>query len=820
MSSVWQDIRLAVRLYVKNPLFTIVVLAVLALAIGVNSAIFSVVNAVVLRPLPYPQASALVAVGQVTAGAGEPGPISPPNYFDLRDGARSFAGIAAYWSPSVSISGAGIEPETVLAATASSDLFRVLGVAPAAGRAFVPDDDLPGAARVAILGYGLWQRRFGGDRRAIGRELMLNGAPAVIVGVMPRGFEFPAAGTELWVPLRLSRSQPPNPAIRPEAYREYRILNVVARLAPDATVERARAEAAQLASRLEREYPDANRGAGFAVTPLHDTVVGAVRPALLLLAGAVGCVLLVACANVGSLMLVRAARRTREVTIRMALGAGRGRLVRQLITESLVLALAAGILAIVVCSWTLDVLVRLAPADIPRLDSVAIDGRAVGYTFLIAAAAGLLFGVAPAFQVRAHRLHDARLASGRGLVSGAGQRARQLLVVAEIALSLMLLIGAVLLVQSFARLQGVDAGFSGSSVLTVDRIELPRGRSAAAASAAFFEGLVERLRGLPGVESAAVTLGLPLDPRARFYVDDSTFSIAGEPPQPMGQRPSAPVHVVGPEYFAVIHTPIVSGRAFDNRDRSEAPGVAIINESMARRFWPNQNPIGRRLTHDLAIVPGQPTTREIVGVVGDVRHFGLERAPEPQMFVPHAQMPWPSMAIVIRTALDAARLTDGVRQAVWQADPTVPVPPLREMDEALAGAVGQPRFRASLLGAFAGTAILLAMTGLYGTMAYAAQQRSREIGLRIALGATPRQATGPLLRQGLTLAAAGTILGLIGSIAVAGALRAMLFGVGVNDPATYAAVPLAVAVVAALACYLPARQARRVDPIAAINSER
>jgi putative ABC transport system permease protein len=820
MSSVWQDIRLAVRLYVKNPLFTIVVLAVLALAIGVNSAIFSVVNAVVLRPLPYPQASALVAVGQVATGAAEPGPISPPNYFDLRDSARSFAGIAAYWSPSVSLSGAGIEPEKVLAATSSSDLFGVLGVAPAAGRGFVPDDDVPGAARVAILGHGLWQRRFGGDARAIGRELTLDGTPTVIVGVMPRGFEFPAAGTELWVPLRLSRSQPPNPAIRAEAYREYRILNVVARLAQDATVERARAEAAQLASQLERDYPDANRGAGLAVVPLHDTVVGAVRPALLLLAGAVGCVLLVACANVGSLMLVRAARRTREVTIRMALGAGRGRLMRQLITESLVLALAAGTLAIVVCGWTLQVLVRLAPADIPRLDGVRIDGRAIGFTLLIATAAGLLFGLAPAFQVRAHRLHEALLASGRGLVSGGGQRARQLLVVAEIALSLMLLIGAVLLVQSFARLQRVDTGFSGSSVVTVDRIELPRARSSAATSAAFFEGLVDRMRELPGVESAAVTLGLPLDPRARFFVDDSTFSIDGEPPQPIGQRPAAPVHVVGPEYFATVRTPIIRGRAFDDRDRSQAPAVVIINESLARRFWPNQNPIGRRLTHDLAIVPGQPTTREIVGVAGDVRHFGLERAPEPQMFVPHAQMPWPSMAIVIRTPLDAARLTDGVRQAVWQADPTVPVPPLRRMDEALAGAVGQPRFRASLLGAFAATAILLAMTGLYGTIAYAAQQRSREIGLRIALGATPRQATEPLLRQGLALAAAGTVLGLIGSIAVASALRAMLFGVGVNDPATYVAVPLAVAAAAALACYLPARQARRVDPIAAINADR
>jgi putative ABC transport system permease protein len=404
-------------------------------------------------------------------------------------------------------------------------------------------------------------------------------------------------------------------------------------------------------------------------------------------------------------------------------------------------------------------------------------------------------------------------------VSGSSQRARQVLVVAEIALSLMLLVGAALLVQSFARLQRVDTGFSGSSVLTVDRIELPRARSGATASAAFFTSLVARLRDLPGVESAAVTLGLPLDPRARFFVDDSTFSIAGEPPRPMAQRPAAPVHVVGPDYFATIRVPLTRGRSFDDRDRAGSPGVVIINESMARRFWPEENPIGRQITHDLSIVPGQPTTREIVGVVGDVRHFGLEHASEPQMFVPHAQMPWPSMAIVIRTPLDVARISAGVREAVRSMDASIPVPPIRPMHDALASAVGQPRFRAWLLGLFAVTAIVLAMTGLYGTMAYAAQQRSREIGLRIALGATPQQATAPLVRQGLTLAGIGTAIGMAGSVGVARGLSALLFGVGVNDLTTYIAAPLLLAAVAALACYLPARQARRVDPIAAINSE-
>ena len=819
MSSLWQDVRIAIRGHVKNSFFTVVVLAILGLGIGANSAIFSIVNAVLLRPLDYPRASDLVVAYQMNRDTGRRGSISPPNYFDLKEQARAFSGLAAYWSPSVSISGAGGDPEKVLAATCSHDLFGVLGLTPIAGRALLADDDAAGARRVAVLGHGLWQRRFGGDPQAVGRELMLDGVPTLIVGVMPEGFAFPVAGTELWVPLRLSRTQPPNPAIRPEGYRTYRILSVVARLRPGVTVQQSRAELAAIGDRLERAYPDANRKTTLAVVPLEDTVVGPFRPALLLLFAAVVCVLLIACANVGSLMLVRAGERAREMTIRMALGAGRARLVRQMFVESVVLALAGGGVGLLVGVWALALLLRLAPAGIPRLDRVHIDGSAVAFTFGIAVLAGLVFGIAPAFQIRARRLPDAVLASGRGLVAASNQRARQVLVAGEIALSLMLLVGAVLLIQSFTRIQRVETGFRGSSVLTVDRIELPRSRSSPGASAAFFEGLDARLRAIPGVESAGVTLGLPLDPRARFFVDESTFTIADAPPLPRAQRPSAPIHVVSPDYFATIGVPLKRGRWFTDRDRAAAPGVVIINEAMARRFWPDGNPVGRRITHDLSIVPGQPTTREIVGVVGDVRHFGLEQAAEPQMFVPHGQMPWPSMAIVIRSPLDASRLSVAVRQAVWSVDATIPVPPMRSMDQALADAVGQPRFRAWLLGLFAATAILLAMTGLYGTMAYAAQQRTREIGLRIALGATPHQATAMLVRRGMTLAVIGIVAGLTGSVGVARALSTMLFGVGMNDPATFIGVPLLFALVAAVACYVPAWHARRLDPIAAINAD-
>jgi putative ABC transport system permease protein len=819
MSSFLQDVRIAVRGYLAKPLFTIVVLTILGLTIGANAAIFTVVKAVLLQPLDYPRASELVSVQQRDRMTGRGRSISPPNYFDLKEQTRELAGIAAFWSPSVNLSSDGSEPEKVLATTCSHNLFEVLSVDPIIGRRLTDDDDLPGARPVAILGHGLWKRRFGGDPGVIGRDTMLDGTPTTIVGVMPAAFDFPVAGTELWVPLRVSRTQPPNRAIPAEKYRQYRILSVVARLKDGSSADRARLELAGIARQLETTYPDSNRDAELTVIPLQETVVASSRPALLLLLSAVGCVLLIACANVGSLLLVRAAGRTREITIRMALGADRGRLVRQMLTESLVLAIAGGAAGLAVSAWALDLLLRFAPPGIPRLDRVRMDASAVGLTFLIAIASGTIFGLAPAFQVRAQRLQDALLAAGRGLVSSAHQRARQVLTVAEIALSLMLLIGAMLLIQSFSRVQRVDIGFQPASVLTVERIELPRGRASAEASAAFFDGLVRRISAIPGVESAAVTLGLPLDPRARFFVDESTFSIAGEMPLTAAQRPTASIQVVSPDYFSTIGVPLKRGRAFTERDRSEAPGVVIINEAMARRFWPNQDPIGRRLTHDLAIVAGQQTTREIVGVVGDVRHFGLEQPSEPQMFIPHAQMPWPSMAVMMRTPLEAAHIATAVRQAVWSVDDTIPVPPPRRMEHILTDAVGQPRFRAWLLGMFALTAIVLAMTGLYGTMAFAAQQRTREIGLRIALGATPKQATALLLRSGLTLTAVGTTFGLVGSVAMARALSSLLFGIGATDPATFAGVTATLVAVAWLACYLPARRAQRMDPIRAINAE-
>jgi predicted permease len=819
MDTFWQDARYAVRSYMKTPIFTATVILILALGMGANTAIFSIVNAVLLRPLDFPAAASLVSVRQASRSSGRTSLVSPPNFFDLREQAHSLVGLAAYWSPELTISGDGSEPQKILAATCSDDLFAVLGVVPVLGRPLLPGDGVPGARRVTVLGHGMWQRRFGGDPRTIGQEILLDGMPTQVVGVMPAGVDFPAAGTELWVPLRLSRTQPPNPAIAPEAYRDYRILSLVGRLRPGVTLQQSGSELEALAAHLERSFPGSNHDLTLAAAPLQDAVVGPVKPALRLLFAAVGSVLLIACANVGGLLLVRASTRAREVTLRMALGAGRARLIRQALTESVMLALAGGALALAVSRWTLDVIVRLAPEGIPHTDRIRVDGAAILFTGMAAIGAGLLFGLAPAIQVRARRLQEVLVSAGRGTVTGTHHRVRHVLVVAEIALSVILLIGASLLTHSLILVARVDPGFRPASVLTVDRVELPPGRGSAERSVAFYDRLLSGVQALPGVESAALTLGLPLDPRAAFFVDESPLRIEGRPPVAASERPVAPLHVVSAAYFSTMGVPLEQGRFFSDSDGPTAPAVVILNMAMARRLFPGESPIGRRLTHDLSIVPGQPTSREIVGVVGDIRHFGLQEAAEPQMFVPHAQMPWPSMALVIRTRLDAPQLGPAIRQLVRKLDPSIPVPPIRPMDEVVAGATAQPRFRAWVLGIFACVAVLLAITGLYGTMAYAAQQRTREVGVRMALGATPAQVTALLLRSGLQLAAAGTLLGLGGAAIAARLLASMLFGVSTFDPIAFAGGPALLFAAAGAACYLPAVRARRLDPLTAINAD-
>jgi putative ABC transport system permease protein len=818
LSIFWNDVRYAVRAYRRTPFFTLVAIATLTVGIGATTTIFSVIDAVVLRPLPYPRPAELVAVAQLQRQTGAQLSVSPPNYFDLQEQSRAFSRVAAYDTPSVTISGTGGDPEKILAASCSHELFAVLGVAPAIGRAFAAEDTAPGAPRVAVIGHGLWQRRFAGDLAILGRELLLDNAPTVIVGIMPPAFSFPARGTDLWVPLRLSRTQPPNTGIPAAAYRQYRILSVVGRLRTGVPLNAARLEITRLGDALAREYPDANHDLTLAVSSLRDAAVGPTRGALLIMFAAVASLLLVACANASSLILVRAAARSRELAVRRAMGASRGRLVGQMLAESVVLAAAGGACALLFSSWALDAFVWLAPAGIPRIEDARINMTVAAFAVAVATASGLLFGIVPALQVHRRVEQDALRGGGRGMVSGSNQRTRHAMVVVEVALSTMLLVGGSLLGQSFVRLSRVDTGLRTAAAVAVDRIELPP--RAQSRSGAFFDQLLARLRDAPGIDAAGATIGVPLDPRGRFFVDDSTFSIARRPPAPVGQRPSAALHVVSGDYFGAAGIPLRRGRAFGPRDRSDSPAVVVINEAMATRDWPNEDPIGQMLTHDLTILPGQPATRQIVGIVGNVRHFGLEHPSEPQMFIPHLQMPWTSMALVLRTSLPLDRINTIVRDAVHGLDATLPVPPARPLAQVRSDALAQPRFRASLVGLFAGAALMLAMVGLYGTIAFTVHQRTRELGLRMALGASPQQTMRLVLSSGLKLAGAGAAIGLAAAVASTRVLATMLFGVGPTDPTTLFVAPLGVVVVAGIACYLPVRRIRRIEAWRALNDER
>lgn len=810
-----QDVRYALRGYRKAPLFTAAVVLILTLGIGATTTMFGIVSAVVLRPLPFPDPDRLVRLYESLPSRGNTS-ISPPNFFDLRVQAQSFAGLAAFWSPDVTTTDGQGHPIKILAATCSFNLFDVLGARVALGRPFVAADDVPGAPRVVVLSDELWRQSFGADATIVGRTILIDNTRAEIIGVMPARFEFPTASTELWVPLALSPTRPPNPAIPLEAYRHYRILNVIGRLRADISPAQASADLAIVSRSLDERFPTANHQMALKAISLHDVTVGAIGPVLLVLLGAASCVLLIACANVGGLFLVRGATRERELSIRVALGAARVRLVSQLLTESVVLGLAGGLGGTMAAFGGLAWLRSVRIPEMPRGDAMHIDLTTLAFTMSIALGAGLLVGLAPALQRRA-RVDSVLRAAGRSAIASGHRILRQGLAVAEIAISVVLLSSAALLTETLIHLERVDVGFDPSNVLTVDRIELRRTPSDPRVTAAFYEDLMAKVRAIPGTSSVGLTLGLPLDPRARFFVDDSTFAIEGRAPTTTADRLSAALHVVSAGYFRTLGIPLVRGRWFDEHDDANAAGVMLINEAMARRFWPGQNPIGQRLTHDLAIVPGQHTTREIVGVVGDVRHFGLQNSAEPQMFVPHPQMPWPSMAVVLRTTGDPARVSEAVRSAVWSLDRTIPVPPARPLEQVIADALGQPRLRAALLGSFAIAALLLAMVGLYGTTAYGVRVRTRELGLRMALGATPRQVSRLMLRHSLILTLVGIASGLGMTLIVTRVLTTLLVGVGPMDAATFFGMAVVLLATSAVACYVPVRRVYRIDPVSAIS---
>jgi putative ABC transport system permease protein len=803
-----QDLRFAGRQLWKSPVFTLVAVLTLALGIGATTAIFSVVYGVVLRPLPFREPERLVRAYFVSPEGEKQGAFSVPNFLDWRAASHRLADATPAHGGTLNLSGDGAEPERLQAAWVGANYFQVLGIPPLAGRTFAPGEDRPDAPRVAVLSEKLWRQRFGADPRLIGRSITLNGQPYAVVGILRRGVQLPSAA-DVWVPMVFSAQD--------LGQRGAVFFGAVARLAPGSTLRQAEAEAEVIGRRLARQYPEDNASyfKTMALAPLQETMVGDVRKKLLFLLGAVALVLLIAAANVANLLLVRAAAREGEIVIRSALGAGRARIVRQLLTESLVLALAGGAAGVALAAWVTRALIALGPRGIPRLDQVGLDGTVLLFALGISLLTGVLFGLAPALQTSRTDLSGVIREGTRGSRGRAGTRARSVLVVVEMALAVVLLAGAGLLIRSFQRLQEVDAGFQAAHVVTFN-LTLPEGRySDGGKLRAFMGGLLDRLRSLPGVDAVGATVyGMPFSGQVNVL----DFTVVGRPPRPVGQEESMRVAAATPDYFRTMGIRILRGRAFSPRDRNGAPPVTVINQAAARRYFPNEEPVGHRL--DLGMrVDGVRQGGEIVGVVADFKQDALEQKVEPQLFVPFDQVPMESLGVVLRSSADPQVVAAAVQAKVRELDPDLPVYGLQPMTEAVAAATSQSRFYVLLLGGFAMIALVLAAVGIYGVIAYAVRQRTQEIGIRMALGASRDGVLRMVVGQGMALALMGAAAGLAGAFVAARGLRSLLFEVSASDPATYAGVALVLVAVAAVASYLPARRAARTEPSLALRGE-
>ncbi|MBI3667084.1 MAG: ABC transporter permease, partial [Acidobacteria bacterium] len=810
------DLRYACRLMLRSPGFALVAVLTLALGIGAASAIFTVVDGILLRDLPYQDPNRLVLVwDNFLRLQMEEVPATAAEFFDYRGQNRVFADVAAFRRRSVNITG-GAGPERIAAASVSAGLFPLLGVRPATGRGFLPEEDSSGRDNVVVLSHELWLRRFGGDPSPLGQKLILGGKVHTVVGIMPPGFQFrfssPSATepVELWLPMGFT---PEELAARGGGYNNI----LVARLKPGITLEKVRREMEVIAGRLELQYPQNYRGprgapAGWRITvvPLREQITGRVRPALLVLLGAVGLLLLIACANVANLLLARVAARQREMAIREALGAGRLRLLRQFLVESLLLCVLGGALGLLVAYWGLDLLLALRPADLPRLEDVAVDRRVLLFATILSLLTGVVFGLLPVFARSARGIQQG-LGEGRGAVGGFGrQRAHSLLIVSEMALSLVLLIGAGLLARSFARLLRVNPGFDPSHLLTA-RIDLPASRYPQEQQrAAFFEALLEQVGTLAGVESASLVSNLPLTPGGRF----SPFTIEGRPYDPNRRPPVVGYRVAGDAYFRTMGIPLVAGRLFNEHDDATGARVLVINNALARSFFPDEDPIGKRVKLGGPSAPSPWLM--IVGVVGDVRLFGLDSEPGLQMYVPHRQEPSAGMTVVVRASRQPSLLQSTVPAEVVAIDREQPVTQIRTMEEVLADSVAGRRFQTLLVGVFASVGLLLAATGIYGVMAYAVSRRTQEIGIRMALGAQRGDVVRMILGEALVLSGMGVALGLAAAFGLTRFLRNLLYGVAPTDPATFVGVPLVLSAVALLAAFIPARRAAQLDPMAAL----
>jgi putative ABC transport system permease protein len=805
MNSLLQDVRYGLRILAKNPAFVAVAVITLGLSIGASTAIFSAVNGVLLRPLGVFESERLITVWIDNRIEGWPHDLtSYPNFEDWRQN-EVFEDLAAHSLTEVSLTGWG-EPERLRGANVSGSLFSIMRVTPFLGSTFDSTHDKPGTDLVAVLSHGLWQRRFGSDPSVIGRSISLNGAGHTIIGVLPSEFDYPGRA-ELYLPFSTI------PTNRLQA-RGALWLRVTGRLRPGVTLDQARAEMNIVAERLAEQYPDANRDLGINLVPLQEHIVGKVQPTLMMLLGAVTFVLLIACANLANLLLARGAVREKEIALRAALGARRIRLVRQLLTESLILALAGGALGLGLAYWGIDLLRTFSPANLPRTAEINIDSNVLLFTTLVAVVTGLLFGLFPAIRGSRPDLNESLKEGGRA-VAAPHQRLRNALVVAEVALSLVLLVGAGLLIRSFMRLMAVDPGFRPDNLLTMD-ITIPNSKYPQASHAIeFYRQLIERTIALPGVVSAGIASDVPVT--GREFPNSTSFTAEGRV-HPAGlEQVSVNVAAISTEYFQTIGVQLIRGRWFNDHDTPEGEQVVIINDTMARLFWPGDDPLGKRMKYG-----GQASTdpwKRIVGIVGNLRDLQMEKEPRPASYRPQTQAAGRSRTLVVRTVSEPAAMTGIIRKEILNLDPDQPVSNITTMAERIERSIAARRFTMLLLGVFAGLALLLAAIGMYGLLSYAVSQRTHEIGIRMALGAQSGQVRRMVVRQGMLLVLAGIVLGIGGSLALSTLISTLLYEIRATDPLSSIAAALVLGIVAFFACYVPARRATRVDPVTALRYE-
>jgi putative ABC transport system permease protein len=817
LETLWQDLRYGLRLLMKNKGFTLIAVFTLALGIGANTAIFSVLNAVLLRPLPYDDPERLVVVWAdrpiQQAQTGLPDfPVTVADFVDWRNQSRVFEHMTAMEGRRMNLTGGG-EPESVVGLRASASLFPLLGARLVLGRAFLPEEDRAGADRVVVLSHGLWQQRYGADPKIIGQKIItLNNEDYTVIGVTAPDFQFPRRGEipsyfgvttrpDLYLPTAFTPAQMSN--------RSEGRMAVIARLRPGVSLQQASAEMNAIAHRLTEQYPQTNTDKGVRLAPLHQQTVGKVRTGLLILLGAVGCVLLIACANVANLLLARAAGRQKEMATRAALGASRWRVVRQLLSESLLLAISGGAAGLLLGWQGVELLLSIAPDNLPRAQDIKLDTRVAGFTFLVSLLTGIVFGLLPALQASKIDLSVTLKEGGRDAVGLLRRRLRGFLVVSEVALAFVLLIGAGLLIRSFARLTEVDPGLDPRGVLTMTILQ-PEAKYSDGRSVTFCQQTLERVRALPGVEAAAMVKPMPLSGSH----GSAAFRIEGRP-SPTEETFMAGVRIISPGFFKTFRVPLVNGRLIAESDGAKAPPVVVVNESLARIYFANEDPLGKRI-----IIFGG--TRAIVGVVSDVRHSALDEEAKAEIYLPMTQVPAVLtiyMPLAVRTSGDPMQMIAAVRGQVWAVDKDIPISNIETMERLMAKSVAPRRFNLLLLGAFALVGLALAGVGLYGVMSYMVTQRTREIGVRMALGAQTGDVLRLVIGEGLKLALIGALLGLGGALALTRLLKTLLFGVSATDPPTFIVIAALLIIVALLACWIPARRAASMDPLVSLRVE-